>query len=455
MTLPAVEVPWLGNLADLVDPIDATEELLQEMVAALDIDQRFAAAAHHWLELNRAIRDGVITGIALADIPLNTANARRLFDAFSEHYDAYVLGLIDGLDHIIRQLVTAIYELVSDDLLAFWNDFSSDSLKAWLQQILGLLLSPESVKGLATMMAFDAAREVAHLLRESRPAQMAQRLGRLMAQLAFELLVSVASAGLFQLLKRSRTFRKLMLRYRTLKARFDVARKRRRQKGAFADPHTPAQPPRRRLTPTAKKTRQLEDELDRAFAEDADFDVGEVRTSKTPTRRSGPRKGEAFRPLDELTEAMSPKMRKAIRALIKPLPQPFAEAWRAANNALAERVNDHIKALWKRGLKDDARRLARKNYDNYRRRFWRQVRQSEAAQQMLLDAGAKLPKSQSGAPFWEFANGDKERLTLEHMQRVFDAPWQSVNGDKLMFSLGRENSNMLEFLRQTDGFLSG
>lgn len=125
----------------------------------------------------------------------------------------------------------------------------------------------------------------------------------------------------------------------------------------------------------------------------------------------------------------------------------FLRHWSQANNAYTRREMQRVRALERQGRTGEARALARRVYNNYRDRFWNSVRSDQRLVHMLEQAGLRF--SSTGVPYYQLPRGRKEYLTLEHSGRVHDIPSHSVQGNQLLFVLSRENSGMLEGLRDT------
>jgi hypothetical protein len=192
--------------------------------------------------------------------------------------------------------------------------------------------------------------------------------------------------------------------------------------------------------------------VDEAFGENASYAVSPLRRAERPRHRTGPLAGQSYQSLDVLIAGMAPQQRAAAQRLVNRFPPGFRAVWQAVDNARTRQRMQRVQALWNAGQHDEARTLARATYDAYRGRFWRRVRQQPELMQMLRDAGLEFEGGPTTAPFWRLPNGTRELLTIEHSDRVTDAPWRSVDGTMLRFVPGRENTHMLEFIRRNDPF---
>jgi len=193
--------------------------------------------------------------------------------------------------------------------------------------------------------------------------------------------------------------------------------------------------------------------IDAALDEDAPYSRSTIHERGRSVHQSGVRAGQPFESLDGLTEELTPAQRHAASRIINRMPRAFQDAWRARDNELAQRRNSEVRQLWREGRQDEARELARTNYDNYRDRFWTRVRNNPRLRGMLEEAGLEFPEgSRNAAPFWRLPDGSRETLSLDHTSRVTDAPWMSTDASELRMVTARENSSMLEFIRDNDPF---
>lgn len=433
------------GLPSIPDPIDAAQDLFSKYLRDTDIGRRLDVPLNRWLELNRAIRDGIIEGIEMTGLRINAALIRRVVDATAAHYGDYVLGLIEGLEVALRDLASMIWDLGAFALRGLTEEVSFERIEDLLNQAAEFLLDPVKVKHVATMIGLESAREVAHLAKEKDPEQIAQRLGQIVGQAALEAIITALTGGLVKVLKHSPRFARLVDRYKKL--RNSVALGIRRQRGRKGAQAAARRRPRRRDA--------LDRELDRGLDETADFGPGSDPAIKDNRARRG--RGKKPRsPLDAILDRLTPDRIKILRRLLGKFPDELRILWRQAGTTraleLAQKRNAKVLKLWKQGKHKEARKLARRNYDNYRKRFWTKVRADKKLRKMFEDAGMSFDGKSGTAPYWELPGGGIERLTLEHKDRVVDTPWKSIDPDNFLLVPARENSNMLEFLRGKDPF---
>src|SRR5690606_18189235 len=169
-------------------------------------------------------------------------------------------------------------------------------------------------------------------------------------------------------------------------------------------------------------------DVDAAFDERAPFRTSSPRLAERQRHRTGPFAGLPYQRLDTLLARMTTQQRTAALRLVNRFPPGFLAVWRAVDNATTRRKMREVRQLWHTARHEEARRLARRTLNDYRRRFWRRVRRHPELMQMLRDAGLEFEGGRSTAPFWRLPNGTKEVLSIEHTDRVTDAPWRSVEG---------------------------
>jgi len=192
--------------------------------------------------------------------------------------------------------------------------------------------------------------------------------------------------------------------------------------------------------------------IDEAFAEDARYRTSRLRRAERPRHRTGPFAGQSYQSLDALLATMTARQRRAAQRLINRFPPGFLAVWRALERNVERRNMREVRRLWHAGQRAEARRLARRTYENYRNRFWRRVRRHPELVRMLRDAGLTFEGGPTSAPFWRLPNGTKEILSLEHTDRVTDAPWRAIEGTGMRMVPARENSRSLEYIREADPF---
>ena len=214
----------------------------------------------------------------------------------------------------------------------------------------------------------------------------------------------------------------------------------------------PAPQPRAETPPRPQPVPADDQNVEGAFAPGAPYRASRPRRAERPRHRTGPLAGQSYQSLDSLLGTMTAQQRQAALRLVNRFPPGFLAVWRAVDNAATRRNMQEVRRLWHAGQHAEARRLARRTYDGYRGRFWRRVRRHPELMQMLQDAGLEFEGGRTTAPFWRLPNGTKELLSIEHTERVTDAPWRSVDGTGMRMVPARENSRMLEFIREADPF---
>jgi len=225
------------------------------------------------------------------------------------------------------------------------------------------------------------------------------------------------------------------------------------QGGRTADSSgTPQSPDAQGRSARSTADPEIDQDVERAFREDAQFDTGEMR-SRGRMRRPG--SDELVPSFDSLN--LTRAQRQAMRRISgQRLSQAFQDAWQHVidNNSRAQREITEIRRLFDAGDVQGARTLARQVYNRARSRFWRYIRgaNGRSLRRELEAAGLQFSGSRGSAPYWEFPDGFRERLTLEHTNRVTDAPWRAVEADNFQFVPFRENVNTLEWIRRLPEF---
>lgn len=135
------------------------------------------------------------------------------------------------------------------------------------------------------------------------------------------------------------------------------------------------------------------------------------------------------------------------------LEKRWLSTWNGVSNPKAEKAIRRIAELFEEGTDESlraAKDLARDTFDNWRDRFWRAVQNDDDLKAYMEHAGLTFPKE--GAPYLEFKNGAREKVTIEHAERLSDDPRLALVGENLMLSFKRENSGLLEQIRRYDEF---
>jgi hypothetical protein len=191
---------------------------------------------------------------------------------------------------------------------------------------------------------------------------------------------------------------------------------------------------------------------------------GEARFRNPKHRREGAK--EQAPPLDDtsnphfpttnigLTAAQMRAGRKLFGSLLTGSNFKNRRAWKRSLNRARKAVRPEkvalARKLWKSGTKANrrrAKRIMRTEFGRMRKAFWKSVKQRKALVKNMKKAGLTIPPG-GKAPYYTLPDGRKERVTLEHTTRVTDDPMRAADPDRLMLSLGRENSGMLEQLRR-------
>lgn len=187
------------------------------------------------------------------------------------------------------------------------------------------------------------------------------------------------------------------------------------------------------------------------MSEGGEFIAGEMNIS---TRMRRPRSAEQVPSFNELN--LTADQLNAVRRISGQfLSTRLRTLWREIieNNPRAQTDMEEVRRLFNQNRIEESRRLARAVYNRARSRFWRKVRKDVAAKTELRGAGLRFAGSRGSAPFWEFPDGYKERLTLEHSTRVLDDPRRAVDSDNFQLVPFRENVNTLEWIRSLDEFI--
>jgi hypothetical protein len=189
--------------------------------------------------------------------------------------------------------------------------------------------------------------------------------------------------------------------------------------------------------------------VEAAFAENAAYDVGEVKQiNRVRTTASG----QQLMSLDAI--ALTAAQRNAAKAINgKTMSGSLLAAWKDTSNAREIKDMNEVKRLWNVGTpqaQQEARKLAVKVYDLHRNRFWPAVKSGVG--DAFRNAGMKFSGSRTGAPYYELPDGTKACMSLEHTVRKTDNPLLAVTGENLQFVLVDENSYFLEWIRQNDPF---
>ena len=174
-------------------------------------------------------------------------------------------------------------------------------------------------------------------------------------------------------------------------------------------------------------------------------------TSATPANRmTSAAKTES--PLGILEGAgLNKKQVLMLRTFLGRFPKAFQDVWDGVLNDNTRKKLSEVKQLIVKGDLAEARKVARKMYDNYRRRFWGAVYADDGLNELIKGMGAQLPK-RGNTPYFILPNGKKEYITLDHKMRILDDPSIAVDSGNFQFSLGRENSVLLEFIRNDPNF---
>jgi hypothetical protein len=190
--------------------------------------------------------------------------------------------------------------------------------------------------------------------------------------------------------------------------------------------------------------------FEEAFQEGASYYTGEL---KSKGRMHRPKSQELVPSFDELH--LTKAQREAVKRISgQKLDSDFQSAWKKIidSNKQAKEEIIEVQKLFESGQVKEACKLARSAYKNAMRRFWTKVRSDSTLKETLEKAGLKFGESKTTSPYWEFPDGYKEKLTLEHSFRVTDKPWKALDEDNFQFVPFRENSNTLEWIRAQDEF---
>jgi len=159
---------------------------------------------------------------------------------------------------------------------------------------------------------------------------------------------------------------------------------------------------------------------------------------------SPPRPGAPTPQTPELAAGFKPGELPAFKKLLgKQMTNPevaeLARLWRAAAN----QGEDASLTL------DNSRRL----FNNHRGRFWRKVRESDAAMEFFRKAGCEFGSSPTTAPFHKMPDGSKFLMTIDHIVERQAAPGRALDPSNLRIVSGRENTVLLRQLTAQDPFL--
>jgi hypothetical protein len=212
--------------------------------------------------------------------------------------------------------------------------------------------------------------------------------------------------------------------------------------------------------PPSRKS-DLDRRLEKAFGPSGTFSRGPMRGIDRQGRRLVERGGRlvfadprqrrrpsrSLPPLSRLR--LTPAQVAAARSVIgQRLSGRFLRHWQDAIDERARRERATVREL-ARGSdaqRERARTLAREAFDRLRPMFWRRVVNDPQTRAILARAGFVVPAA-GRVPYYNMPGGRREYLTLDHNERLADAPGMAIEGANLTFALGRENSGMLEALR--------
>ena len=127
--------------------------------------------------------------------------------------------------------------------------------------------------------------------------------------------------------------------------------------------------------------------------------------------------------------------------------QQLADAWNQCATPAAQQELAQINQLLAQGQTATARARARTLYDGWRGRFWARVR-SAGLTGFFTNAGMQFAGGNDTAPLYIGSDGRVYRLTLEHFERLSDNPTRAVDASNFLFSIGYENSVILEAIRR-------
>jgi hypothetical protein len=299
--------------------------------------------------------------------------------------------------------------------------------------LIGITLSRKAATSakLIAKLAIDSGEDLALVIKK------AKRLGSISGQQADRLWkaarASIAKKKPLKITQLERAF---------VKELDDAVRQFKGKKPSLKTPHKATKKPSQR--------NQDDISLDRAFREDANFDHGSFLAKG---RMKRPKSDEQI-PSFDLLPLTSAQKAGVKRISGKRLSIGFQGAWQRIinNNLRAKREILEIQRLFNSGQVEAAKKLGRDAYIRARRRFWRYIKEAKdeearALKSQLEKAGLRFSGSNGTAPYWQFPDGFKEILTLEHAIRVTDAPWRAVAANNFQFVPFRENVNTLEWIR--------
>lgn len=96
---------------------------------------------------------------------------------------------------------------------------------------------------------------------------------------------------------------------------------------------------------------------------------------------------------------------------------------------------------------------SRRLFDNHRGRFWRRVRQNEAARRLFTDAGFEFTGNATTAPTRTLADGSVMQATIDHIVERQTDPARALDPSNLRIVTRRENTVLLRQLHEQDPFL--
>jgi len=95
---------------------------------------------------------------------------------------------------------------------------------------------------------------------------------------------------------------------------------------------------------------------------------------------------------------------------------------------------------------------SRRLFDNQRARFWRAVRQDQAARKMFEDAGFRFEGSDTSAPVRQLSDGSTMQATIDHIAERQTVPTRALDPTNLQISSRRENTVVLRQVTAQDPF---
>jgi hypothetical protein len=94
---------------------------------------------------------------------------------------------------------------------------------------------------------------------------------------------------------------------------------------------------------------------------------------------------------------------------------------------------------------------SRRLFNNHRNRFWKAVFDNRQARTLLRSAGLQFGR-RGTAPFVVLANGQRIRITIDHILERQTAPGRALDPTNLRLIFERENTVVLRLLHQLDPF---